>query len=531
MLVIEDQVAHRKPDDRGAVLVTVVVVMFVGFVIATMIAASVMFTIESNLSNGDRTQAFIAAESGRDVAIDSLRSAIDDDGVDCAAVALTGNSAVEPNYEYTIYTSDAETRPVASAAGWSNTCPTTTTKWVKVESTGWRVDSARTTVDAIYPWFHGPATQPAGTLAYFEGEFKATKSTYQGDLVIRDAGDYECNNGASGTIDGDLWVLNGGLRITDDCTVTGSVYTRGLIDVKNHKFTVGGDVISVDGGIKLNAGSVNIGGDVHVKGSIDTKNGSGVVNGSFLAGTTMVDHKPADWKRTDGSPVPALIGQPAPIISPTLDQVFDATSWIELTNSTAWGSATQPIETRTGVCTTAALRSVLEATGTRVVIDMTGCPSGGGIKVAPGTANLARDAVIYVPSTAVMDLELTGVIKAATGVTDPQLFIVHADSNGTDARPTCSTAGDKFAANPNVSVRTMIYSACGINKTMSLTMTGQLYMGNDGLHLNGGTFTCKPMSWQPVMSGLSCGVKGEGGIFDPSNTVTRLDNLDYQSEQ
>ena len=101
-----------------------------------------------------------------------------------------------------------------------------------------------------------------GTLAYFEGEFKATKSTYQGDLVIRDVGDYECNNGATGAINGDLWVLHGGLRITDDCTVTGSVYARNLIEVNNHNLTVGADIISVAGPIKLNATGVDIGGSV-----------------------------------------------------------------------------------------------------------------------------------------------------------------------------------------------------------------------------------------------------------------------------
>ena len=62
MLVIARLGRRRTPDEGGAVLVTVIVVMLVGFVIATVIAASVLFTIQSNVGNKDRTQAFIAAE-------------------------------------------------------------------------------------------------------------------------------------------------------------------------------------------------------------------------------------------------------------------------------------------------------------------------------------------------------------------------------------------------------------------------------------------------------------------------------------
>lgn len=543
MLVIDRFLNRtRQQDESGAVLVTVVVVMFVGFIIAATIAASVVFTIGANVDNKDRTQAFIAAESGRDTAVASIKSAITSTGLNCASVAMSANSTAgtSPVFSYTIRSSEAAVRPTGwDASGVTATCPTPTTKWVVIRSTGTGTDSAQTTIDAIYPWYHGPATTPSGTVAFFEGEFKATKSTYTGDLVIRE-GDYECNNGASGAIDGDLWVLRGGLTITDDCTVTGSVYTRDAIVIKNKKFTVGGDVISVAGQIKLNVNGISVGGDVYAAGNIDTKNGKGKVNGSFRTHLAMVDHVPADWTKADGTtPVPVLTGEPTPVISPTLEQVFAATAWIDLTASTTWSSAALPVYAPAPgtVCTTAQLQAVLSATGTRAVIDMTGCPAGGsGIKVAPGNVTVARDVVILVPAAEKMDLELTGTISRPTGTTmaaGPQLLIVHLDPNGSDGRPpVCSSSAlDKFSAGTTNSVRTLIYSACGIGSTMSLTMSGQLYMGSDGLHLNGGTFTCMPMSWAPTLPTISCGIKGTGGIFDPSNTVTRLDNLAYQSER
>lgn len=546
MLVIHERLRGKHTAEEGAVLVTVVVVMLVGFVIAVTVAASVMFTIGANSNNMNRTQAFIAAESGRDAALGSIRAKIGASGLNCdpalsPAPPLMADSGADPNYDYAIYTTEELARPaIDSTTAWSSTCPTTATKWVKIESTGWQVPADKITIDAVYPWYHGPSTTPSGTVAFFEGEFKATKTTYTGDLVIRD-GPYECNNGASGGIQGDLWVLRGELRITDTCIVTGSVYVRDLIDVNNKQLRVGGDLVSVEGMIKLNANGVEVGGDVYAAGNIDTKTGSGVVKGSFKTPADMVDHSPAAWNNgaTPPGAVPVDDAAAPPVISPTLEQVYDATSWIELTSTTTWSSISAPVYSPAPgtICSTAQLQSVMGVSGTRAVIDMTGCPEGGtGIKVSPGNVTLLRDVVILVPASAKMDLEVAGTISrpvATTLETGPQLLVVHLDPDSSDGRPpTCGSSDlDKFTATGTNNVRTLIYSACGINSTMSLTMSGQLYMGSDGLHLNGGTFTCVPMSWAPTLPTISCGIRGSGGIFDPTNTVTRIDDLAYQAER
>jgi Tfp pilus assembly protein PilX len=516
--------------DEGSALITVVIVMLVGFLIAASVAASVVFTIGANSGNKDRTQSFVSAESGRDVAVASLKSAISSTGLNCAAVPLADSSTAgtTPIYSYAIRSSTLPDQPTGwDATGVTDACPTSSTKWVVIRSQGTGTNSATTTIDAVYPWYHGPATQPAGTLAFFDGQFTATKSTYQGDLVIR-TGNYECNNATGVSIQGDLWVLNGDLVITKDCVVTGNVYVSGTVDIKNFKLAVGGDLMSLGGSIKLTAGDVTILGDVYALGIIDTKTGSGVVNGSFKTAATMANHDAASWKRTDGSVVPVLQNQPAPTVSPTLSQVYDATNWIELTSTTPWNTTAQVY---TGLCTATQLQSALAAMGTRAFIDMTGCPKSNAIDVEPGNFALARDAIIYIPADKGMNLILDGTITKASGVTDPQLMIVHADANGTDSKPTCSTGADSFTAGSSIGVRTMVYSACGISNSMSLTMTGQLYMGNNGIHLNGGTFTCTPMEWTPTIGKLSCGVKGTGGIFDPSNTVTRLDSRAFQTER
>ena len=59
----------------------------------------------------------------------------------------------------------------------SDVCPSTGTKWIVIKSTG-----AAPTIErddrCRLPVATDPRHQPAGTLAFFEGEFKATKSTY-----------------------------------------------------------------------------------------------------------------------------------------------------------------------------------------------------------------------------------------------------------------------------------------------------------------------------------------------------------------
>ena len=65
MLANQRQHARNRGDDDGAVLVTVVIVMFVGFIVATVVAASVLSTIGVNADNTGNTQAFVTAESGR----------------------------------------------------------------------------------------------------------------------------------------------------------------------------------------------------------------------------------------------------------------------------------------------------------------------------------------------------------------------------------------------------------------------------------------------------------------------------------
>lgn len=534
--------SSREHDERGAVLVTVVIVMLVGFVIAATIAASVMFTIDANAVNKENTSAFVAAESGRDVAIANLASAViagpTGDTIDCTKVVLHDKvSTGTPQYEYWVQVTDtADPLPAFDdddndLAGEPDdpdaACPTLSTKRIVIRSTG-TTGGATTTVDAVYPWNVAPDTQPAGTLSYFDGEFKATKSTYEGDIVIRGTGDYYCNNSAGDKIQGDLWVLRAGVRVTGPCEVAGSIYSYGLVDIGNQDLKVGGDIVTLIGDISISAKTAEIGGSLY-SGANVVLTKSGTVGGDIKARGSITTPLPTGWTRPGGAAIPPIAimaGAPAPTITPTLDQVLAATAWIELGPWNAWAT---DATVKTGLCTGASQKSILESPGQRVVFDLTGC--GSKVDVAPGMVSLMRDVLYLVPAASEMNVDLSK--KISNGAGDPQLFIVHSDTtqNSPTVPSPCPAGADKLDVGTTIGVRTMIYSPCGITNTMSLTMIGQLYMGGVGLHLNGGTFDCEPMDWKPVIPHLSCGVKGTGGIYDPNRKDISMGSGLHQMER
>ena len=141
----------------------------------------------------------------------------------------------------------------------ADACPTVSSKFVVIQATGTAVDGSTARLDAVYPWRVTHVEQPAGTMAYFDGEFKATKSTYEGDLVIRGTSPYTCNN--SSVIDGDLWVVKASVVLSTDCTVTGSVYVFGTVDGSSSGIKIGGDIVA-GGDINMTSNSVTVGGKI-----------------------------------------------------------------------------------------------------------------------------------------------------------------------------------------------------------------------------------------------------------------------------
>ena len=548
MLAIDRHVGRADQDDEGAVLVTIVVVMLVGFVIASVIAASLLFTIQANSTNKSQTQAFIAAESGRDVAVAAIPTC------GTSGTHFTGST---PTYDARIYTSDVDGVQPTTSDGLPEACPTAATDYIVVKSRGTGPDGSSTTIDAVYPWQVTYSQQPGGVVTYFSGGFTAGVSHYTGDLVLRD-GNYSCNNG--GTLTGDLYVLTGHTEFSNTCTIQGDVWSDGYVKNGSQSTTITGS-ITTNGYVTLSAnGSTSVGKDINAMGAVtldDQGNDTGTVGGNITSRT--MPSVGSDWT-VQGTGTPNVQAVPGftPTFEPTLEWLKAATKWIDLTNTSNWGAS--PSYTYPNPCNllgnnpSTTFTNLLQTAGPRLVLDFSGCSGGNGsgngngqvtIDVTLANVALVRDAVFIVKPGATMKVDLTGQLSTTTGTR--QLLFVHSDASTayTNGEPTpdCGNGGngtgmrnDTFNVSGTQSgdVRVMVYSPCGLTGTITSSFSGQLYTNQSvNLHSAGNiqtAYTCMPMSWAPSFDQLGCKIKGSGSISEGS-MVQRLGQLVYQTER
>ncbi|MGL4255879.1 MAG: hypothetical protein ACRCSL_06050, partial [Microbacterium sp.] len=363
MLVIDRLLRHarRAPDDRGAVLITVVIVMLVGFIVASVVAGSVLFAIQSNAENRSETPAFVAAESGRDVAVAAIANG-------CTATTFSGT---DPTYSSSVYVTAGNQPATATDAGVSAGCPTSSTRYVVVRSTGTGADGSTATIDAVYPWQVTYSQQPGGVVTFFSGGFMASVSHYTGDLVLRD-GSFYCNNG--NTLTGDLYVIQGDTDFSNDCTVNGDIWSNGAVSSSSQNVKVVGDITS-NGYVSMTSnGGALIDGSINAKGNItlsDQGSSTASITGNLTSrGSISVGSEwTAPGTKTPNSPTD-------PVFEPTLDWLKAATKWIDLDN-TGWGTA----YSATNVCNliknnpNPTIKQLVETAGSRLVLDFTGCGS------------------------------------------------------------------------------------------------------------------------------------------------------------
>ena len=537
MLVIDRLLAraHRPDgrDDDGAVLVTIIVVMFVGFVVASMIAATVMFTIRANVENKGRTQAFVSAESGRDVAVARLSL--------CGATHFTGT---DPTYDARLYISDVDGVQPTTSDGLTEGCPTSATDYVVVRSTGTGPDGSSVTIDSVYPWQVTYSQQPGGVVTYFSGGFTAGVSHYTGDLVLRD-GTYRCNNSA--ILTGDLYVLSGDVEFSTTCRVEGDVWADGHVTNGSQAAVITGSITTNSYVTLSSNGATSVGKDINARGDVHLDNqGSDQASvGGNITSAQPIDVE-SNWTvNGTGTPNQQTVPGFTPVFEPTLEWLRAATKWIDLSNATNWGP------TYANACDLlkknppTTIAALLATPGSSLVLDFTSCTAKNGngqeaVDVALANVTLARDAVIIVKPSAIMSVALTGDLASAGGT--KQLLFIHSDAstayvNG-EPSPTCGNGNrnDSFdvSGTQTGDVRIMVYSPCGLNGTVTSSFSGQLYTNDStNLHSSGPittAYTCKDMSWSPAFEQLGCKIKGAGGI-NQGSLVQRLGQLVYQTER
>jgi len=524
MLALRRRVESIAGNDRGAVLVAVVVVMLVGFVIAATVAASVTFTITANVDNRSTTQAFVAAESGRDAIVSQIT-----DG--CSATDTHAESTA-PQYVADVYV-------VASPAevdtdGLTPTCPDDAAEYVLIESTGTGPGGDRTTIQAVYRW-SAPPNVPGGVVTYFSGNVSQGVSHYTGDLVLRN-GNWSCTVG--GTLDGDLYVLSGTVAMSNDCTIKGDIWAAGSVSsnstgwkvTANSRTGAHGD-ITTNSYVSLDSnGDPLIEGRIAAKEQIDLRaagGGHGKVGGTVTS-KVSADVDPLGWT-TGEVPEPTGVD---PTFVPPLDWLLQATKWLDLDNTSGWGAITAGDcnALKNSADASTYISALLGADTAPLVVDFTGCAKAVTLELT-ASANVTRDAVILVAPGQRMSVMLAGIQSA----TAHQLFFVHSDGdiNDVDAedfpKPTCGNGNqnDSFGTSTVVDsdLRVMVYSPCGLTGTVTASFSGQLYTNDSTNFHAGSSYACAAMSWPGALAKLGCAIKGDDGVITeplPKKLGTRV---------
>lgn len=543
MLVMTNDAPNaRRANDTGAVLVTVVVVMLIGFVVATVIAASVVFTMQANVGNKQRTQAFIAAESGRDSAVQALS-----DG--CAMADLSGSGSV-PTYSYSVRTTTGA-QPTSYDAVATAACPTIDTTYVVIRSTGTGPNATTATIDSVYRWSASYSDVPGGVVTYFSGSVSQGVSHYTGDLVLRN-GNWSCTEG--GLLEGDLYVLNGTVTLSNNCVIRGDIYAKREVRSTSQNWHVEsrtsasgwvspGNIVT-DAFVNFTSNAnPSVAGSIHARGEVSLSAGGG---GTGTVGGTVTSMESADrideaaW--TTG---PVTLGSPTPPpFVPTLAWLEDATKWLDLDRNSGWtaGGATK-ISVPSSSCNilntdadaSAWVKSQIAAASGPIVLDFTTCNKNVSITLTAMT--LSHDAVLLFPATKSMSVSLGSGLSATSR---QQLFFVHEDNNPDDVdatgdpKPTCGIGGqDAFGTTAAVDsdIDVMVYSPCGLNGTVTASFEGQLYTDDTTNFHAGSNYTCQPMSWPTALANLGCAIKGSGGIIDMTTIVQKLGERVYQTER
>lgn len=519
-MLVNTRIRRPRGDDDGAVLITVLVVMLVGFIVASTVAASVIFTVTRNDATRNDTQAFVAAESGRDVAVAALARG-------CASTTFSGTT---PRYESAIFVTTGDRPDAATDPGVTAGCPTRDSRYVVIRSTGTAPDGSTTTIDSVYPWQVFPSETPGGVVTYFSGSFNAGVSRYTGDLVLRQ-GDWSCNIG--GVLDGDLYVLEGTVELSNNCTINGNVWASGDVTSSSQAVTIRGN-ITTNGAVRISAnGGALIEGSITAKGPITlTDEGStpARVTGSLTSrGAITVGSK---WT-VDGTRTPSHTSDP--VFTPTLSWLGAATRWIDLDN-TGWGAAYAATDPCRLVSNNPSptIASLLSTAGDPLVLDFTSCGNGA-VTISLNGATVRRDAVFIAKPSVRMVVSVSGTISEAGG--PHQMVFVHSDASrnfsGGEPVPHCGNGSqnDKFDVSGSIDpdVHIMIYSPCGLTGTTTSSFSGQYYT-NDVTHMHSSaTYTCEPMAWSTAFEQLGCRITGDGGLVE-SSVIQRLGELVYQSE-
>lgn len=491
----------RIRTDEGAALVAVVVVMLVGVIAASAITASVVFAMSSNLSNAARTQAFISAESGRDMALTELMG-------DLGACAESYDRTDEPKYSVKVFHADGAVKPISSDQAIAG-CPTNNSTFVLLRSTGTGPNDVTVTVETVYPLLR--ADSSANDMEFYHGAtFDAginLTGTTSGDpmSVMVVAGDWTCRTTVQGnvTVGGNI-VGNGNCRIQGDVHAKGNLTVQTGDVLEGNVTTAGTGTATINGKVLGNlwvGGGINFGwtgftfpGNVKAAGAVNFSNVTLAKKLTLPTGTSLQRDgyinisapTATDARILGGIQWTASAERPAaPEVSAWHEFKYIESEWPGYTNKiTLVNSGSGP-----GTCNyfNANNPSTGNAKGWRDLADLTtptvldarACSSLSSNNGSHPDVTIKTDLLVLAKSYDLRSLT----IRAAAGTT-PKVWLTVEDPNSADDLPTCSGGAGNIAINATAlvtPVQAMAYTPCTIDvkgTTGTSQWTGAFYSGN-----------------------------------------------------
>lgn len=434
--------ALRADPDRGAALASVLGVMAVGLIFATLITASVVGAYGVSSSTRSGVQSGAAADAG----VAAARKGLYTVG-NCAAQPTPGTyaSAVAPKYSATI--------EYFAGSTWVAGCPPVTATEVRITSLG----TAQTA--GVNGATVGNTTKVEATLKYLVPGIEPSGVA----MYLHNGGTVESNS----TLD------------MTESPGAGLMVKNGNFDCAKNNTVINGSVI-VNGNLTF-GGSCTVNGSAWVSGTATL--GSGKIRDNLTAGT-VVPNPPGT--RVGGTYTHSAV---IPAIPPWTEVAYTPSAWVDSTGT--------PYEVRTVLLGGCALpNGTLGGTiaGKPVIINALGCLLGPTASNNT-TVRLTSDVVIFANK-----FDFAGVnslvFSSSTSAVHKIWFIT--PDLLSNAQPTCTplTQGNFSVKNGftiSNPLEALLYTPCAFSGANGFNWRGQLVAGNYSTVKNNPTFTYVPI--------------------------------------
>ena len=473
--------SHRRlKDDAGSALVAALGVAMVGMLLATVVITQAVIVNNDSGRNRARTMQVHGAEG----AIDQVYGLLET-GSPCrwpaTGVHAVSTSPDETNVSAAIAYWDKDNNPLTCSDTGISGVPATaviTATSQSVNLPGFGVDPTRTIQARV---LLTPLTEPGAGAAIFSsyatGNITNDFTLLNGepdsnaDLWI-DSGDVGCTTNA--TINGRVFVADGGLTMSNNCKVTGDVRVKKALTM--NQGTINGSVFVYASNATLNGTSAHIGGNLTTSGTaINSQNRAGGVGAvqPMVGGTIATGWAP---------PAAGIVKVPLPEVTkkfsdwPGYNTSISFASWTN-SEAVANGAPTwvpfrngDPCSSQISNASWSMNNNIKTPVG-KTIIDATGCSNG--FRAQNVNITLRGDLVIFANQ-----FTFTNTVKILSDGGDYKLWIIVPDqvANGV---ANCTAPG-----NIDVSVAidfggpkilTFLYTPCSASVSNNVKLTGQIY--------------------------------------------------------